>query len=84
MKTVVQFIGPYGPWPKMAAAHVIGLKQANVKYLGDVEVPADAVTFGPLVVKALAKKPDGIIIACWPDKAAKIVKELKNRGFSNM
>lgn len=84
MKTVVQFLGVYGPWPSMGAAHVIGLEKAGVKFLGDVEVPADAVTFGPLVVKALDKKPDGIVISCWPDKAAKIVQELKNRGFKDM
>jgi branched-chain amino acid transport system substrate-binding protein len=84
MKSVVQFVGVYGPWPGMAAAHVKGLEKAGVKHLGDVEVPQDAVTFGPLVVKALDMKPDGIIIACWPDKAAKIVQELKNRGWTNM
>jgi branched-chain amino acid transport system substrate-binding protein len=81
---VVQFVGIYGPWPGMAAAHVDGLKAAGATHLGDVEVPQDAVTFGPLVVKALEQKPDGIIIACWPDKAAKIVQELKNRGWSDM
>ena len=84
MKSVVQFVGVYGPWPGMAKAHVIGLDQAGVKHLGDVEVPQDAVSFGPLVVKALDQKPDGIIIACWPDKAAKIVQELKSRGWKNM
>jgi len=84
MKSVVQFVGVYGPWPGMAAAHVKGLDKAGVKHLGDVEVPQDAVTFGPLVVRALDQKPDGIIIACWPDKAAKIVQELKSRGWTNM
>jgi len=84
MKTVVQFVGVYGPWPGMAKAHVIGLEKAGVKYLGDVEVLQDAVTFGPLVVKALDQKPDGIIISCWPDKAAKIVQALKSRGWKNM
>jgi len=49
-----------------------------------VEVLQDAVTFGPLVVKALDQKPDGIIISCWPDKAAKIVQALKSRGWKNM
>jgi ABC-type branched-subunit amino acid transport system substrate-binding protein len=36
------------------------------------------------VVKALNQKPDGIIISCWPEKAAKIVQELKSRGWKNM
>jgi branched-chain amino acid transport system substrate-binding protein len=72
MKSVVQFVGIYGPWPGMAAAHVKGLEEAGVAHLGDV------------VVKALEQKPDGIIIACWPDKAAKIVQELKSRGWQQM
>jgi branched-chain amino acid transport system substrate-binding protein len=84
VKEVVQFVGIYGPWPGMAAAHVDGIEAAGATHLADVEVPQDAVMFGPLVVKALEQKPDGIIIACWPDKAAKIVQELKNRGWTDM
>jgi len=84
MKSVIQFVGIYGPWPGMAASHVVGIEEVGVKYLGDVEVPQDAVTFGPLVVKALDQKPDGVIISCWPDKAAKIVQELKSRGWTEM
>ena len=84
MKKVVQFIGKFGPWPGMAAAHALGLEKAGVKTLNDVEVPQDAVTFGPLVVKALEQKPDGIIFSCWPEKAAKLIQELKSRGWKNM
>jgi branched-chain amino acid transport system substrate-binding protein len=84
MKSVAQFLGNYGPWPGMAAAHKVGLEKAGIKVLNDVDVPQDAVTFGPLVVKALNQKPDGIIISCWPEKAAKIVQELKSRGWKNM
>ena len=84
VKSVVQFVGNYGPWPNMVASHKTGLEQVSVKVLGDVEVPADAVTFGPLVVKALNQKPDGIIIACWPEKAAKLIQELKSRGWKDM
>jgi branched-chain amino acid transport system substrate-binding protein len=84
VKKVVQFVGIYGPWPGMAAAHVDGLKAAGATHLGDVEVTQDTVTFGPLVVKALDMNPDGIIIACWPEKAAKIVQELKSRGWTDM
>ncbi len=83
-KKVVQFVGIYGPWPGMAEAHIKGLEAAGAADLGDVEVPQDAVTFGPLVVKALEKNPDGIILVCWPDKAAKIIQELKNRGWTDM
>jgi branched-chain amino acid transport system substrate-binding protein len=84
MKSVVQFVGNYGPWPGMASAHAVGLEQAGVKVLNEVQVPQDAVTFGPLVVKALEQKPDGIIFACWPEKAAKLIQELKSRGWKNM
>jgi branched-chain amino acid transport system substrate-binding protein len=84
VKKVVQFVGIFGPWPGMAASHVIGIEKAGASHLGDVEVPQDAVTFGPLVVKALDMNPDGIIISCWPGSAAKIVQELKSRGWTDM
>ena len=44
----------------------------------------DAVTFGPLVVKALEEKPDGIILVTHGEQAAKIIKELKSRGWKKM
>jgi len=81
VKQVVQFVENYGPWPGMAEAHTVGLKAADVKVLSPIEVPSDAVTFGPLVVKALDQKPDGIIFVCNGEKIAKIVKELKSRGW---
>lgn len=84
VKSVVQFVEPYGAWPGMADAHAKGFIDAGVKVLPDVEVPSDAVTFGPLVVKALAEKPDAMVFACNPQKIAKIVKELKARGWSAM
>jgi branched-chain amino acid transport system substrate-binding protein len=84
LKQVVQFVENYGPWPLMADSHVAGLKAANVNVLKNVEVPGDAVTFGPLVVKALDQKPDGIIFACNAEKIAKLIKELKSRGWTKM
>jgi branched-chain amino acid transport system substrate-binding protein len=84
MKTVIQFVEPYGPWPGMADAHVKGLTGAGVKVLGKVDVPTDAVTFGPLVVKALDQKPDGIVFVCNAEKIAKIIRELKSRGWTKM
>jgi branched-chain amino acid transport system substrate-binding protein len=84
MKQAVQFIEPYGPWPGMADAHVKALTSLNIKVLNPVDVPTDAVTFGPLVVKALEEKPDGIILVCNAEKAAKIIKELKSRGWKKM
>jgi len=84
MKQVVQFVENYGPWPGMADAHVAGISGLGIKVLDKVEVPSDAVTFGPLVVKALNEKPDGIVFVCKPASAAKLIKELKSRGWKNM
>ncbi len=84
MKQVVQFVENYGPWPGMADAHAAGLSGLGIKVLDKVEVPGDAVTFGPLVVKALSEKPDGIVFVCKPASAAKLIKELKNRGWKKM
>lgn len=83
MKTVVQFVEKWACWPPMAKAHAIGLESEGVKMLKDVEVPADAITFGPLVVKALAQKPDGFMLTCNSEKAAKIIIELDKRGWKD-
>ena len=84
MKQVLQFVENYGPWPGMADAHAAGITGLGIKMLDKVEVPSDAVTFGPLVVKALNEKPDGIVFVCKPASAAKLIKELKSRGWKNM
>ncbi len=84
MKQAVQFVVPYGPWPGMAAAHVKALQDLSIKVLDQVDVPDDAVTFGPLVVKALEERPDGIILVTHGEQAAKIIKELKSRGWKKM
>ncbi|MBI9106965.1 MAG: ABC transporter substrate-binding protein [Spirochaetales bacterium] len=83
-KKVVQFVENYGAWPGMARAHVIGLEKAGVTVLEDVEVPTDAVSLGPLIVKALAQNPDAIVFSCNAEKVAKIIIELKNRGWEDM
>lgn len=83
MKNVVQFVENYGAWPGMAKAHEIGLKAAGVNILKEIQVPTDAVTFGPLVVKALSKNPDGIIFAANAEKVAKIILELQSRGWTD-
>jgi len=84
MKNVVQFVEPFGPWPGMADAHAKGLESLGIKMLNKIEVPTDAVTFGPLVVKALSEKPDGIVFVTAAEKIAKLIKELKNRGWKKM
>ena len=84
MKKVVQIMTNYGPWPGMADAHAKGLTSLGITMLQNVEVPQDAVAFGTFVVKALDQKPDGIVISTFPDKTAKIIQELKSRGWTNM
>ena len=83
MKTVVQFVENWATWPIMAKAHAIGLESEGVKMLKDVEVPHDAVTFGSIVVKALAQKPDGFMLTCSSEKAAKIIIELDKHGWKD-
>jgi branched-chain amino acid transport system substrate-binding protein len=83
MKRVVQFLEKWACWPSMADAHTAGLKSVGVEALPDVEVPTDAVTMGPLVVKALAQKPDGFILTCTSEKAAKIIIELEKNGWTD-
>jgi branched-chain amino acid transport system substrate-binding protein len=84
MKQVVQFVVPYGPWPGMAGAHVKAFEGLGLKVLPQVDVPDDAVTFGTFVVKALAEKPDGIVLVTHGKQAAQIIKELKSRGWKKM
>lgn len=84
IKTAVQFVENYGPWPGMADAHDKGLSGLGIKMMPKIDVPSDAVTFGPLVVKALEAKPDAIVFACNGEKIAKIIKELKSRGWTKM
>ncbi len=83
MKTVVQFVENWAAWPPMAEAHAIGLESAGVKMLKQVDVPTDAIMFGPLVLKALAQKPDGIMLTCNSEKAAKIIVELEKKGWKD-
>jgi len=83
IKSVVQFIEPYGAWPGMAAAHTVALGNLKLKEV-KVDVPQDAVAFGPIVVKALSQTPDAVILACNAQKAAKIILEMKNLGWTKM
>lgn len=82
MKKVVQFLEMYGCWPGMAEAHVMGLESVGVETI-EIEVPADAVTFSSIVVRALAQKPDGFVLTCTSEKAAKIIIELEKYGWED-
>ena len=82
MKKVVQFVEKWAAWPGMADAHEIGLNNKGVK-VENIEIPKNMVTFDSLVVKALSKNPDGIVLTCNSDKAAKIIKKLEDRGWED-
>jgi len=72
-----------GPWPGMAKGHSKAINDKKLKEV-KVDVPIDAVSFGPIVVRAMAQKPDAIILACNAEKAAKIIKELRGLGWKKM
>jgi len=83
IKSVVQFIEPYGAWPGMAKGHTKALSNLNLKEV-KIDVPSDAVAFGPIVVRAMSQKPDAVILACNAEKAAKIIKEMRSLGWTKM
>jgi len=81
--TIVQFTEKQAVWPQMAEFHTIGLRAAGVKEVQEVEVPKDAIMLDSLVVKALSKEPDGFILTCSAEKAAKIVISLQKQGWKD-
>jgi branched-chain amino acid transport system substrate-binding protein len=81
---VVQFVENYSVWAGMAQAHEKGVADAGAVLLNQVDVPGDAVSFGPLVVNALSQNPDSIIFACNAQKIPGIIAELKSRGWTDM
>jgi branched-chain amino acid transport system substrate-binding protein len=83
LEHVVQFTEKQAVWPQMAEFHAAGLQSAGVKEVSEVEVPKDAIMFDSLVVKALSKEPDGFIVTCNPEKAAKIVISLQKQGWDD-
>lgn len=83
LEHVVQFTEKQAVWPQMAEFHAIGLKNAGVEQVQEVEVPRDAIMFDSLAVKALSGKPDGFILTCSPEKAGKIVISLQRQGWDD-
>ena len=83
LETIVQFTEKQAVWPQMAEFHTIGLLSAGVKEVQEVEVPKDAIMFDSLVVKALSIEPDGFILTCSPEKAAKIIISLQRQGWND-
>lgn len=81
---VVQFVENYGVWAGMAKGHDKGVLDAGATLLRQVDVPTDAVTFGPLAVSAIQQNPDAIIFACNGQKIPNIISELKARGWNKM
>jgi branched-chain amino acid transport system substrate-binding protein len=84
MKRVVQFVEMIYCWPEAAEAHRQGLESQGVTVLKQIEIPTDAITFGPIVARGLAQKPDGFVITTFGDKTAKIILELKKHGWKDM
>jgi branched-chain amino acid transport system substrate-binding protein len=83
-KRVVQFVENYSVWAGMAKAHEKGIRDAGATVLNQVDVPTDAVSFGPLAVNALSQNPDSIIFVCNAQKIPGIIAELKTRDWNKM
>ena len=81
LQRVVQFTEKQAVWPQMAEFHASGLTQAGVREVIEIEVPRDVIMFDSLVVKALSREPDGFILTCNSEKAAKIVIALHKQGW---
>lgn len=81
LQRVVQFTEKQAVWPQMAEFHASGLTRAGVREVIEVEVPRDVIMFDSLVVKALSREPDGFILTCNSEKAAKIVIALHKQGW---
>jgi branched-chain amino acid transport system substrate-binding protein len=81
LQRVVQFTEKQAVWSQMAEFHASGLTRAGVGEVIEVEVPRDAIMFDSLVVKALSREPDGFILTCNSEKAAKIVIALHKQGW---
>lgn len=82
LKTVVQFVWPQDPtWMGIAQAQANAIKKMGIKVI-NIEVSA-GIQMGSVAVKALSHKPDGYIISVGSIEAAKIVKELYERGFKD-
>jgi branched-chain amino acid transport system substrate-binding protein len=81
LKTMVQFIEKQAVWPQMAEFHKDGLLEAGIEKVYEVEVPTDAIMFDSIAVKALSREPDGFVLTCSPEKAAKIIISLQKQGW---
>jgi branched-chain amino acid transport system substrate-binding protein len=81
---VVQLVVPYGAWPGMADAHESALQAMGVKVLPQVDVPDAAVAFGSIVRRALAEKPDAVILALHGAQVGGVIRELRAAGWKKM
>src|SRR6056297_339892 len=83
LEHIVQFTEKQAVWPQMAEFHTVGLQTAGVKEVQEIEVPKDAIMFDSLAIKAMSRQPDGFILTCSPEKAAKIVVALQKQGWKD-
>ena len=84
MKSVVFFVEPkFASWVIQAGKYAEYLKTHGITSLGNIEYTTGQVDVSPLAVKALGKNPDGVILIVNDEPAAKIIKQLIERGFKN-
>jgi branched-chain amino acid transport system substrate-binding protein len=83
MKKIVHFTAPEsGTWMNIAKAENKACQDKGITTV-DIEVPYDAVNYGPIAVRALGENPDGMIFTSHPEGIAKIIVELHKRGWTN-
>ncbi len=84
VQSVVQLVVPYGAWPGMADAHAAALQSIGVTVLPQVDVTDEATAFAAIVRRALAEKPDAIILALHGVQVGGVVRELRAAGWNKM
>ena len=70
----------YSPDDTAQAATVERFKELVPEYVGAVEVPTGTIDCGPMAVQAMNMGADAFWLGCRTDEAAKICKELVERG----
>ena len=81
IKSVVAIIQPVYPYIAGVWKHSKAkLEEMNIKTYSKIEVPAGMLDYSPIAVRALGTGANGFWIGCTEDVAAKVVKELVDRG----
>ena len=82
IKSVVIFKDIKNPnWIEVAGYYNRFCKEAGVKVLDIIDVAAESLDVSSPVVRALGKKPDGLLFGTEPAQTARLIVELHDRGW---